>query len=152
MAQIALIPGPDPVRCPTDLCCYGECQCTPAERGESGRGWAMRALGVVAAALAVVDVALPVLPTTPFVLLSAWAFARSSPRLDAWLRAHPNLGPPLSAWESRRAIPVRAKALAVAGLPVSGVAVHAAGAGLPLTAAIAVLLLGVGAWILTRPS
>lgn len=112
----------------------------------------MRALGLLAAALAIAGVALPVLPTTPFALLSAWAFARSSPRLDAWLRAHPRLGPPLAAWESRRAIPVRAKAVALVSLPVSGLAVHSAGAGLPFTGAVAVLLLGVGAWILTRPS
>lgn len=147
-----MTPAPERTPCPTDLCCYGECQCTPPEAGWLDPLWAMRALGLLAAAFAIAGVALPVLPTTPFVLLSAWAFARSSPRLDAWLRAHPRLGPPLAAWESRRAIPVRAKAVAVASLPVSGLMVHAAGAGLPLTGAVAVLLLCVGAWILSRPS
>ncbi|HWQ87098.1 YbaN family protein [Brevundimonas sp.] len=112
----------------------------------------LQALGLGAAALAVVGVALPVLPTTPFVLLSAWAFARSSPRLEAWLRDHARLGPPLKAWEQRRAIPPGAKAAAAVSLPLSGFLVHASGAGLAVTATVAVGLACVGGWILTRPS
>ncbi|MDZ4112390.1 MAG: YbaN family protein [Brevundimonas sp.] len=112
----------------------------------------LRAFGLGAAALAVVGVVLPILPTTPFLLISAWAFARSSPRLEAWLRSHPRLGPPLRDWEQRRAIPRGAKAVAVASLPASGVLVHAAGAGLAVTAAVGVALACVGGWILTRPS
>ncbi|MBI2260754.1 MAG: YbaN family protein [Caulobacterales bacterium] len=112
----------------------------------------LRALGLGAAALAFAGVALPVLPTTPFVLLSAWAFARSSPRLEAWLRNHPRLGPPLRAWEKRRAIPPGAKAVAAVSLPVSGLLVHASGAGLPATVAAGLVLVCVGGWILTRPS
>ncbi|MBW8305009.1 MAG: YbaN family protein [Brevundimonas sp.] len=112
----------------------------------------LRALGLGAAALAVVGVALPILPTTPFLLVSAWAFARSSPGLEAWLRGHPRLGPPLRDWERRRAIPRGAKAVAVASLPASGFLVHAAGAGLAVTATVGVALACVGGWILTRPS
>lgn len=140
----------DPAMCPTDLCCHGDCHCSPsAPRGDR---LMLQALGLGAAFLAVAGVVLPILPTTPFVLLSAWAFARSSPRLEAWLRDHPRLGPPLKAWEQRRAIPPRAKALAVASLPISGLLVHASGAGLAITAAVAVGLACVGGWILTRPS
>ena len=136
--------------CPTDLCCHGECHCSPsAPRGDR---LMLQALGLGAAALAVAGVALPVLPTTPFVLLSAWAFARSSPRLEAWLRNHPRLGPPLKAWETRRAIPAGAKVAAAVSLPVSGLLVHASGAGLAATAAAGLLLACVGGWVLTRPS
>ncbi|WP_305760444.1 YbaN family protein [Brevundimonas sp.] len=142
--------GCDPAMCPTDLSCHGECHCSPsAPRGDR---LMLQALGLGAAALAVAGVALPLLPTTPFVLLSAWAFARSSPRLEAWLRDHPRLGPPLKAWEERRAIPRGAKAVAVASLPLSGLLVHASGAGLAVTAAVGVALACVGGWILTRPS
>lgn len=140
----------DPAMCPTDLCCHGECHCSPSAPRRDRL--MLQALGLGAAALAVVGVALPVLPTTPFVLLSAWAFARSSPRLEAWLRDHPRLGPPLKAWEQRRAIPRGAKAVAVASLPASGLLVHAAGAGLAVTIAVGVGLACVGGWILTRPS
>ena len=136
--------------CPTDLCCHGECHCSPsAPRGDR---LMLQALGLGAAALAVAGVALPVLPTTPFVLLSAWAFARSSPRLEAWLRNHPRLGPPLKAWEKRRAIPRRAKVVAAVSLPVSGLLVHASGAGLAATAAAGLVLACIGGWVLTRPS
>lgn len=140
----------DPAMCPTDLCCHGDCHCSPsAPRGDR---LMLQALGLGAAALAVAGVALPVLPTTPFLLLSAWAFARSSPRLEAWLRDHPRLGPPLKAWEQRRAIPARAKAFALTSLPLSGLLVHASGASLAVTATVGVALACVGGWVLTRPS
>lgn len=142
----------DPAPCPTDLCCFGECQCAPSAAQGDRRRLMMQALGLGAAALAVAGVVVPLLPTTPFVLVSAWAFARSSPRLESWLRNHDRLGPPLKAWEQRGAIPRGAKAVAAVSLPVSGLLVHAAGAGLAVTAVVGVGLACVGGWILTRPS
>lgn len=140
----------DPAMCPSDLCCHGDCHCSPsAPRG--GR-LMLQALGLGASALAVAGVAAPLLPTTPFLLVAVWAFARSSPRLEAWLRGHPRLGPPLAAWEQRRAIPRGAKAVAVASLPLSGLMIHAAGAGLAVTIAAGLALACTGGWILTRPS
>ncbi|MDI6625954.1 MAG: DUF454 domain-containing protein, partial [Brevundimonas sp.] len=59
---------------------------------------------------------------------------------------------PLAAWEQRRAIPRGAKAVAVVSLPLSGLLVHAAGAGLAVTAVAGLVLACVGGWILTRPS
>lgn len=140
----------DPATCPTDLCCYGECQCSPP--GPRDRRGALQALGFAATALALAGVALPIVPTTPFLLVAAWAFARSSPRLESWLRDHPKLGPALKAWEQRRAIPGPAKAAAVASLPISTLSLHAAGAGLAATVAVGAVLACVGVWIVTRPS
>lgn len=140
----------DPTMCPSDLCCLGECHCSPSPPG--GGRLMLQALGLGAAALAIAGIALPILPTTPFVLVSAWAFARSSPRLEAWLRDHPRLGPPLRSWRQRRAIPRTAKAVAVASLPLSGLMIHAVGAGLAVTLAAAAVLTCVGGWILSRPS
>lgn len=140
----------DPTMCPSDLCCHGECHCSPS--APHGGRLMLQALGLGAAALAVAGVALPILPTTPFLLVSAWAFARSSPRLEAWLRDHPRLGPPLRNWEQRRAIPRGAKAVAGVSLPLSVLLVHSAGAGLAVTAAVGIALAGVGGWILSRPS
>ncbi|MDI1328097.1 MAG: YbaN family protein [Brevundimonas sp.] len=142
----------DPAPCPTDLCCFGECQCAPSAAQGDQRRLIMQAFGLAAAALAVAGLVVPLLPTTPFVLVSAWAFARSSPRLEAWLRNHDRLGPPLKAWEQRGAIPRGAKAVAAVSLPISGVLVHASGAGLAVTATAGVALACVGGWILTRPS
>jgi uncharacterized membrane protein YbaN (DUF454 family) len=70
------------------------------------------AAGAAALATGIVGIVLPVLPTTPFVLLAAACFARGSPRLEAWLLAHPRFGPAIRDWRTHRAVPLRAKQLA----------------------------------------
>ena len=64
-------------------------------------------LGIVSLALGIAGIFLPLLPTTPFLLLSAWLFVRSSPRLYAWLTNHPRLGPYIRNFRENRAIPLR---------------------------------------------
>ena len=59
------------------------------------------------------------MPTTVFVLVAAWAFARSSERWHRWLREHGRFGPTVRAWEAHRAMPRRAKRLAYVALAVS---------------------------------
>lgn len=68
--------------------------------------------GTLALATGIVGIFLPLLPTTPFVLLAAFCFSRGSARLEAWLLAHPRLGPPIAEWRARRALPMRVKQLA----------------------------------------
>lgn len=65
-------------------------------------------------ALGLVGVFLPLLPTTPFLLLAAACFLRSSPRMHARLMAHPQLGPYIEQWRRERSIPLRAKRRAYA--------------------------------------
>lgn len=62
--------------------------------------------------LGFVGIFLPLLPTTPFVLLAAFCFSRGSPRVEAWLLQHPRFGPVVRDWRSDRVIPLRAKQLA----------------------------------------
>lgn len=65
--------------------------------------------------LGFIGIFLPVLPTTPFLLLAAACFARSSKKLEAWLLLHPIFGSLLQDWQERGAIPVKAKFMAMAG-------------------------------------
>lgn len=68
--------------------------------------------GFLALATGIVGIFLPLLPTTPFVLVAAFCFARGSERCEQWLLLHPRFGPIVRNWRDRRAIPLRVKQLA----------------------------------------
>lgn len=108
--------------------------------------------GVLALALGLVGIFLPLLPTTPFVILAAACFAQSSPRLHDWLLRHPLFGPAISDWRNHRAIPPRAKKAAVIAMAAAfGLSLWMR---LPPWALVAqgAVLLAAGGWIVTRPS
>ncbi len=94
---------------------------------------------------------LPVLPTTIFVLLGSWCFARSSPRLDAWLRNHSIFGPPLVAWLEHGVIRRRAKVLATITIIAAGGVSLFILETLALQLAVTGTLAAVLAFIWTRP-
>lgn len=75
--------------------------------------------GVICVALAVIGIVLPLLPTTPFLLLAAACFARSSPRLDDWLHHNRLFGPYLRAYRAGHGIPLPAKVSIIALLWIS---------------------------------
>ena len=70
------------------------------------------ALGWTSVGLGVVGTFLPLLPTTPFLLLAAFAFSRGSETLHDWLMTHPSLGPPIHDWHQHRAVSRRVKVVA----------------------------------------
>lgn len=69
--------------------------------------------GTVFVALGVIGAVLPILPTTPFLLLAAGCYARSSERLHGWLLASRWFGPSIRDWQEHRAISARAKIIAL---------------------------------------
>jgi hypothetical protein len=77
------------------------------------------ALGWVCVFLGLVGVFLPLMPTTVFLLIAAWAFSRSSERWHRWLREHARFGETIRAWEEHHAMPRRAKRVAFAALAAS---------------------------------
>ncbi len=77
-------------------------------------------LGFVFVALGGLGLILPVMPTTPFLLLAAACFARSSPRFHDWLLNLHLFGPLIRNWQETRSIPKRAKLLAIITIIVVG--------------------------------
>ena len=86
-------------------------------------------LGLVCFGLGVLGAFLPVLPTTPFLLVSLWAFSLSSKRLETWLLNHRRFGPRLVAWRKERVVPLPVKLTAWGSMIGSLTRMVIAGAG-----------------------
>jgi uncharacterized protein len=92
---------------------------TGASRIAAHRRWLMLGLGWIFFALGLVGTVLPLVPTTPFMLLALWAFSIGSERFHAWLYHHPVFGPPLRRWQEDRVIPLWGKLVAVSSMVAS---------------------------------
>lgn len=69
-------------------------------------------LGFLFLVIGIIGIAVPLLPTTPFLILAAYFFGKGSPKFHSWLLNHPKLGPPVLDWQQRRAIQTKYKILA----------------------------------------
>lgn len=76
--------------------------------------WMLLFVGILSVILGIIGIFLPGLPTTPFILLAAACFARSSPSMHQRLLSNRFFGPLLADWEQHRSIPISAKWLATA--------------------------------------
>lgn len=76
-------------------------------------------VGLVTVGLGVLGIFLPLLPTTPFLLLAAMCFGQSSRRCHDWLLGHPVLGPPIRDWRERGVVRTGPKVTATAMLGTS---------------------------------
>jgi len=110
-------------------------------------------LGWIFFILGLIGVLLPVVPTTPFMLLALWGFARSSDKFHNWLYTHRFFGPPLQQWNEHRVIPLIAKVMSVSFMSISFVMMmFFSPLILWLKVTIAALMI-YGAWfILSKPS
>lgn len=112
--------------------------------------WGM--LGLVALLLGLIGIPLPLLPTTPFLLLAAFCFSQSSERLHDWLMSHPRLSPPIKDWQRHGAISRKGKVLAAIAMLAALVGSIAFGAPAYAVIMQIVVLIGVSLFIFTRPS
>ena len=109
------------------------------------------ALGVTATGLAVLGAVLPLLPTTPFLLVAAWAFARSSPRLEAWLVDHARFGPLIADWRREGAVSRRVKRLSALVMLATLVFGALVGLSVAILALQAAIFAAVSLFLWTRP-
>lgn len=110
------------------------------------------ALGLTSFGIGVVGIVLPLVPTTPLVILAAFAFSKSSPRFERWLLRHRFFGPIIADWRSNGAIAPGFKAIAVTMmLAIFGLSVWMGVPTFVLAVQGAVLTIA-AAFVLTRPS
>ena len=107
--------------------------------------------GLTAVAIGAVGVVLPLLPTTPFLLIAAFAFARSSARLNSWLREHRSFGPLIDNWHRDGSIDRKVKRTAIIVIFVTPVITWLFAAPLWIIACQIVVLSASAVFILTRP-
>ena len=109
-------------------------------------GWFFFALGAI-------GVLLPVVPTTPFMLLALWAFSRSSERFHNWLYNQHFFGPPLQIWQKHSVIPLAAKVMSISFMSISFIfMIFFSPLHIILKLVIGLLML-YGAWfVLSKPS
>jgi uncharacterized membrane protein YbaN (DUF454 family) len=111
----------------------------------AGLGWLFFSVGVVGAFL-------PVLPTTPFMLLALWAFSKSSERLHNFLWNHPKYGMLLRNWKEHGIIPLKAKITALVMMSASAVfMVLFSNIPLPMIVATLIFMLIGAIYMSTRP-
>ncbi|WP_300543597.1 YbaN family protein [Maricaulis sp.] len=107
--------------------------------------------GYLCVGLAVAGAALPLLPTTPFLLLALFAFARSSPRLHAWLLEHRQFGPVIRNWRDHGSIDRRSKWLAMTAMTAALALSVALGLKLQIILVQSIVMVAAATFILTRP-
>ena len=108
-------------------------------------------VALLSLALGGIGVLVPVLPTTPFVLLAAYAAMRSSARLHAWILRHRVFGRVVRDWEAHRAVSRRAKAIASLTMALSASILFVASPSTLLAASVTVLMPAVATWLWLRP-
>jgi len=109
--------------------------------------------GLFLVGLGLIGLVVPLMPTTIFLILAAWCFARSSPRLEAWLLDHPKFGPVLRAWRKDGAIPRKGKIMACTGMAAGfGLFLLMAHPTLWLMLLVAALMGGCALFVVTRPA
>lgn len=109
-----------------------------------------RLLAWLCTGLAGLGLFLPLLPTTPFLLVAAWAASRGSPRFYFWLHSHPRFGPLIRGWQRERVIPRQAFWSALTMLILSWVILALLGMPAAVLAGLALLFGAVALYLCSR--
>jgi len=110
-----------------------------------------RILGFTSVGIGMINAFIPLMPTTVFLLVGAWALSKGSPEWRAKLIAHPRFGRALRDWEDGRRVSRRGKRLAALGMAV-GWAIVVVWQGIsPWTVGVGVLLAAIATWLWRRP-
>ena len=113
---------------------------------------ALIVVGFISLFLGGLGIFIPLLPTTPFVLVAAFAFANSSETLHQWLLDHNVFGPLINNWRRHRSISRTTKVMSILSMLVILVISWLLGVPVVIIAVQALVLGCVAAFILTRPS
>ena len=124
----------------------------PLPEGAERRNYFYLALAYLAIGLGAIGVVLPLLPTTPFLLLAAWSAAKGSPSLHRWLYAHPHFGGALVAWERNRSVSVQAKWAACILMLISWFVMLYQTSGWVIPTITGTLFVGVAGILISRPT
>ncbi|WP_253958354.1 YbaN family protein [Rhizobium sp. WYJ-E13] len=124
---------------------------TPGPSRPSFRRAVYLCLGLLMVGLGIVGAILPLMPTTIFLILAAWFFSRSSPRLEAYLM-NSRFGGPLRDWRESGAISRKSKSLALMGM-AAGYAIFLVTSkpSVPLVIIVGALILACAAYVASRP-
>jgi len=108
-------------------------------------------LGIFSLILGFIGLLLPVIPTTPFVLLAAWCFLRTSPKAHEWIYRQPFIGESLKDWDEYRAIKRGTKIVAITMMCFSAATIWFTVPIRWVQVALNLILLAVSIFIGTRP-
>lgn len=110
-------------------------------------------LGWISFALGIIGAFLPIIPTTPFLILAAFLFSKSSPRFHQWLLNLPLAGAGIKDWQDNRVIRPRAKILCITMIAVSlGIIFWNQRIPYVVKILVTVILVSVGSFVVTRKS
>lgn len=110
-------------------------------------------IGLLCVALGLVGAALPLMPTTIFLITAAWAFSKSSPRFEQWILTHRKFGPAVRSWKQSGSISTHHKRIALMVLWISCV-ISVAVVWPNITVSVIIFVFGilVSGFLITRPT
>lgn len=109
-------------------------------------------IGYASVALGIIGAFLPIMPTTVFLIIALACFSRVSPTLALRLMEHPKFGASLRLWQQHKAIPLKAKFLALVGMFISYLLMQLLPLQVWLLCSVGLLKVIVLVYIFSRPS